>query len=489
MHKKIDEILELIYKGIEKNFQRAKYERTLYLIKTYAKIMYLYNQTYVNEKIEELLYKITNLVYSKPNILKKDLNEKTILFYDGFGLEKRGLIQIYLRALCKKYHVVYVTDISNEEKIPTIIELIKNNNGEIYYIDNNRIIKGAKELITIVEKIKPKNMFLYTYPDDVTAIVAFENFENVICRYQINLTDHAFWLGTKAFDYCIEFRNYGASITNKHRNIETKKIVKLPFYPDINYSQEFLGYPNKNQDMENKFIFSGGALYKTFGDNMKYYRVIEELLLKYQELYFWYAGNGDNTEIKKLISKYPQRVFYTEERKDFYQIIERCYFYLSTYPICGGLMFQYAARAKKIPITLKHDEITDEFLLNQEKLNIIFESDTEMYLEIEKIHSDEEYRSQRENEISNSVISEKEFEENLYKLIEKQKNEFCIEYKDLDIEKFRKIYRNNIKVSDIYKIFFENNKLSLLLQFPFITLYGLLIKIILKIKNMIYKNK
>ena len=44
--------------------------------------------------------------------------------------------------------------------------------------------------------------------------------------------------------------------------------------------------------------------------------------------------------------------------------LEKSYFYLSTYPICGGLMFQYAASAGKVPVTLKYDEdLTKGFLL------------------------------------------------------------------------------------------------------------------------------
>ncbi|MEI3402379.1 MAG: hypothetical protein V8R51_08850 [Clostridia bacterium] len=48
---------------------------------------------------------------------------------------------------------------------------------------------------------KPKAMFFYTKPNDVSAAVSFSMFNKKIDRYLIDLTDHAFWLGVKSNDY------------------------------------------------------------------------------------------------------------------------------------------------------------------------------------------------------------------------------------------------------------------------------------------------
>ena len=82
-------------------------------------------------------------------------------------------------------------------------------------------------------------------------------------------------------------------------------------YPEINETT-FKGYPFVDGD-NRKFIFSGGSLYKTFSENDYYYKIIDYIM-----------------------NKYPNRVYYTHERPDFYEIIKRSYFYLSTYPVCGG---------------------------------------------------------------------------------------------------------------------------------------------------------
>lgn len=481
---KVEKFLNSTHKKIIKNFQNGNYRKTLLLIKSYANIMYSYNQIYTNLEIEEMLHKTINSAYQKPNLKQSELDEQTVIFYDGFGIDDRGLAQIYLKALCKRYNVIYITSISNKKRIHHIIELLETTNNTIHYIKEENIMLCINELVDVTNKIKPKNMFLYTQPNDIVGISFFELFEGIIYRYQINLTDHAFWLGTKSFDYCIEFRDYGASISEEYRNVSKEKLLKLPFYPNINYLQEFEGYPFEFDETKNKFIFSGGALYKTFGDGNKYYQIIEKILTKYSDLFFWYAGSGDNSEILKLKDKYPNRIFYTTERKDLYQVIKRCYFYLSTYPICGGLMFQYAAIANKLPITLTHDDITDEFLLNQDKLNVIFNSETEMYQEIDRIYNNREYMKNKEKDILNSVITEEMFEKNLYHLIEIHKTEFNIMYKNIDTNKLRKVYRENINILDIYRKFFYCNKFQLIFEFPCITFYGFALAIMDKIKKV-----
>ena len=47
-------------------------------------------------------------------------------------------------------------------------------------------------LINIVLKYSPKSMFFYTTPWDVVGYEGFAVFENIITRYLIDLTDHAY---------------------------------------------------------------------------------------------------------------------------------------------------------------------------------------------------------------------------------------------------------------------------------------------------------
>ena len=70
--------------------------------------------------------------------------------------------------------------------------------------------------------------------------------------------------------------------------------------------------------------------------------------------------------MKKIIRKYPGRAFLTAERKDLFQVMEHCFFYLNTFPLVGGLMMQYAVAAEKIPLTLRYNNDGSGILINQE---------------------------------------------------------------------------------------------------------------------------
>lgn len=61
-------------------------------------------------------------------------------------------------------------------------------------------------------------------PWAMEAITAFHAFPNVR-KYLINLTDHAFWLGTSCTDYLVEFRNYGINVSRSKRGLPLSAIL------------------------------------------------------------------------------------------------------------------------------------------------------------------------------------------------------------------------------------------------------------------------
>lgn len=79
----------------------------LSLILVCATILYQNNIRYVDNDLEKSLDVISDKLGSEK--ISKGLFDDTVLFWDGFGLNDRGLIQIYMKALCKTKKVVYVT--------------------------------------------------------------------------------------------------------------------------------------------------------------------------------------------------------------------------------------------------------------------------------------------------------------------------------------------------------------------------------------------
>lgn len=476
--------LELFFgkmkKIISKNYRKGNYETVARLCSAYATIAYNSNQFYADKEIENQLKNIAKKIIRHENAYLEN-GDKLILFYDGFGLNSRGLVQIYLKALCKIGRVIYIGPLSCKNKIPDIVSLLKENGSYIEYLDDKiSYIDRTIQLNDIVQKYQAKDMFFYSLPNDVVGYMVFACYEGIFNRYQINLTDHAFWLGTDIMDYCIEFRNYGSTISHLYRGIPKEKLIVLPFYPEINENMCFQGYPEGICEKD-KFVFSGGALYKTIGGNNNYYKMVSQLLIKHSDLKFWYAGSGNKSRINELIKTFPGRVILTDERSDFVEIIKRCVLYLSTYPICGGLMFQYAAKVGKVPLTLKYDNITDDFLLNQDRIEIEYDSIDGLLLEADKLLSDEKYLADRNALMKSCVIDENEFCDELKNALKLHKTKHKVIIKNMELTKLIEEYQSRMTSVEINKLLVQKEQMYLVRYFPVRMMIGIICKVFNKI--------
>ncbi len=476
----IKKIVEKTKKRINKNLQKKKYEDALLMISDCANVLYQTNLYYQDDDLENYIIEISR----KLNLHDKTMKDEEkygdcILFFDGFGFDNRGLIQIYLKALCKIKKVVYVTYEDRKNHVPSVLQILKEYNCKGRFINRKKsIIKQVFQLNEYVQEFKPNKMFFYSVPDDIIATTVMSAYDGVITRYQINLTDHAFWLGTRMIDICVEFRNYGASISNEYRKIDINKMRMIPYYPIVKENESFQGFPFEKQTGQ-KVIFSGGSLYKTLGGDNIYYKMVDHLLNTYPNLIFWYAGSGDDNEMNKIIKKYPQRAFLTKERSDLFQVLENCDVYLSTYPLCGGLMFQYAAMAGRVPVTLKKDKSTEGLLINQKNLNVEYFDVSSLYSEIDTLLNDEDYAKQRSVLMKKSVISPQVFEEEVKKMIEGNRSElFSITVGHIETNSIRKWYIERLTKSDINAMFVRRNTIKTsMVNYPYRTMSGMLRKL------------
>lgn len=448
--------------------KKKDYESALQLIACAASIEYIYNQTYVDNELEKLLLEIGKVIISTHREEYCLTEPKKVLFYDGFGLDIRGLALIYLKALAiNNYCIVYLSDEKNLENLIEIKQVIGCAKGEIVGIPNKvSNIERARFIYKMTEEYSISKAFFYTNPSDVSGVVAFNNFPENVTRYQINLTDHAFWLGKNAFDYCIEYRNYGASISYFRREIEEKKLLRQPYYPVISEKADFQGFPFKRKP-DDFIIFSGGALYKTEGGKNQFYEIVRKVLTKNKNVRFWYAGYGESKEMNRLLAEYPEQAFYTAERKDLYQILLNCDIYLNTYPISGGLMTQYAARAGLVPLKIRTGAEADELLADQEEYGIDFETAEDLICEIERLLKEPVYKKQKSQMLRKSVLSKKDFDGNLKNILEKNKSIYKIELKEVDDRKFINSYREKYSRFDVENVVGSLNYFSFMRTMPF----------------------
>ena len=111
-----------------KAIKKEKYEKAMAAISSSAKIQYMYNQRYTDSKLERDIVEIAKREKKKyaNDISKMQIKNNTVMFYDGFGLDTRGVAIMYLNALAKNnYHIIYVTKQGVENQQPEIHEILK----------------------------------------------------------------------------------------------------------------------------------------------------------------------------------------------------------------------------------------------------------------------------------------------------------------------------------------------------------------------------
>ena len=471
-------------KKIRLAIQKKRYSDALEMLYSCVSLLCYTNPYYVDEELEESVRTIAKAVFPKANasVNREELEQNTILFYDGAGLDVRGLARIYLEDLVQDFRVCYVTYADREPEIPGILQTVREHGGEVSFLRRERPLGMVKQLDAVLRECHAGKFIFYSYPHDVVGPVLMQAYEGVLTRYVVNLTDHAYWLGARAIDKCIEFRDYGASISSEYRGIPREKIVKLPFYPKI-VPQEFQGFPFPVKEGQ-QVVFSGGSLYKTFGEGNKYYEIVDYILASHSDVIFWYAGGGDDSELKKCMERYPGRVYHTPERPDLFQLLQHVSFYLSTYPICGGLMYQYAAAAGVEPVTLRRDDCNDGFLLHQDELHVIFDTMEELKQEIDRVLTDEVYRKARGEQMRSAVISPETFAENLRGILVSGESGQDIFYSHIDTEAFRANYLVGFTEEDMLWLCVRKETLPAMLRFlPRLAVRGILLKLHLKLSG------
>ncbi len=483
-------IIQKLQRIAHNAIQNKDYEKALTAVAAGGNILYAHNQTYTDDTFEQQL--LTIEASALKGVSKHfETDPKTVLFYDGFGLDTRGLALIFLKALTRiGYRVIYVTTEQAIDKQPNIRKAVEGYPVVWNYIDTKKsYLHWAAQICDAFVQYTPQHAFFYTSPNDVSAAVAFAHFSGTVTRYQIDLTDHAFWLGIHAFDYCVALRDVGAKIAFHYRNVPKEKIVMLPYYPTIDFNAEFQGFPFDATDR--KVIFSGGALYKTLGDkNNTYYKIAGALLEKHPDVIFLYAGFGDDIQLKQLAQYFPERVYHIAERKDLYQVMKNSDIYLNTYPMFGGLMMHYAAAAGKLPLTLKHGHDADGLLFNQASIGIEYDTMEDLLDDADRLLTDPAYLKEREARLDGCVITERRFETNLQRLLCSGETEFSFSLDKIDTEDFRAEYDRRFRYHQTVRraIAAQRNK-PLRSDFPLLFLQATCVRKIKTLRHILRRGE
>lgn len=449
-------------------YSTRQYEDSLTYVKSAAHIAYQLNFRYADNELEDLLQSISQKLIQIDN---KVYFEERYVFYDFFGLDNRGLTQQYIHALIS-WGVSFLYIRENDNNLDLSKSILKSLNEypkcEIAIISSKLSeLEKIKYAAKLIDKFKPSSAFLHLAPWSVVGLCVFNAFPSVK-RYLINLTDHAFWLGRSCSDYFIDFRNYGHNVSLKFRGISSDKLLFQPYYP-IQDDSTFKGFP---LDTSNKVILlTGGSFHKMYGENGKFFDLIKRIINENENVILFIAGSGSLEPMKRFIKKnfFENRILLLGNRSDINEIFKNIDIYLATYPITGGLMAQYAAIHQRNIIAYSAIDLPANFIEDIVRvpsfIKLTYTEEQTFHNEINRLIRDKAYRAQKSKYLSDSIISEYEFNIQLKNLI--RKNIPCqLTNIEIPIERMFQLYleiENNF-LHTYYSIIYSTIKLDIFLN-------------------------
>lgn len=454
---------------LEKAFQERDYLKAISYLRFLARGYYMINYKMADDRMEEITQQISLDLLGKTMITQS--NPDTVVFYYGHGRLDRDLGRVYIDALNQLgYRIVWIVHFNAKglEEIRQYCEGKKNILLRI--VPKSPLLERMQHLQKIIREVAPRHLFFHGHPWDICGIGVFSTVKGDATRYLIDLTDHAFWLGKCAADYFIGSRNWGYNVEKHLRGINPEQLIMLPFYPNSRAQYPYAGMPFDEEKHE--FIFSGGLPYKIEGDSA-YQEMVEYILMNHTEIKFVFAGNGTNSILEHLKEKYPNQFFHISERRDLDEVLKHAKLYLGTYPITGGLMVQYPVVNNCVPLCLVEESgsiMMDprSFLLQPDKVEFVYGSKEALLTALDRFLSNEQLLEKARDKLAGQVISEKEFTEELNRVLTEHQTKFKGQDMPINLDRFLEIYRRRADYKMFCEIIYESHNDWIKQKYPVI---------------------
>ncbi len=341
-------------------FNAGDYENSLnyiWITATYAWQVHL--GIWYDADLENILFELgKRITHKKRQTSKRFSSEKkhkivhiANFVYDAGG--HSGLIKQWIDILNKKYknQALYITSPNQTLNYPNLKNFLESKNVEIIEFPQNIThLEKIRQLIKLLEKHNPENLFLYIHPYDVIIIPALTALYKKPKTFFFNHLDFTFWLGRNIIDELIEFRAEGAKYSKKFREININQHI-IPLTTNITpktVSKEVFGVPENST-----LSISIGSFWKVIPDSKyNYFKTIEKILEKFPNHYHMLVTDPPKTIPKELLPTNPdikKRFIITGPFIDLKPVYGTADFLISTFP-CGGGMVRAEAMACGIPI-------------------------------------------------------------------------------------------------------------------------------------------
>lgn len=438
-------IYEQIKNLAKKSAQKRKWLKSLRFIEASANWAYNFNWIYYDEELESLLKK--NAENTLGDIVITNPEPQKAVIIDSFCLDNRGLTQQYMRAMMSNgMEILYICTANTvKERSDILSELRDYSKACILLFTDKRSnqIEKAGKIIKTISLFSPANIFLHLTPWDTSALMACQMIKGATIL-NINLTDHAFWMGASFIDYNMEFRPYGETVSLEKRGLYESQLLVLPYYPISPLTNVFEGLPELR--VNSVKIFTGGALYKMLGKNDAFFKMMDAVLDLSPNVYVLVAGFNSEPQfdVRHSAMKNKERVIKVGQRNDIDVLFDKIDIYLNTYPTAGALMVQYAAKHGK-PVLSYYDkgdsEGRVEELLNHYQNGFRSYSDMNEFLSYaDRLISDVNFRESEGKKLQDGLISPEKFAKEFKKVLNTHMSAWVVGHDEIAYEKFFERY-------------------------------------------------
>lgn len=467
--------------SIRKKIERGHYVSALRDFNIAGWWAYDFNFTYYDEDMERFIRKISEKFISPVHI---DSIENRYALIVKTCLDNRGLQQQYFRALVANQAEVLFIIVDSIDNCPETVKEIKSYSKATFLVlgDLGNDILKAKKIVKALVDYEPSKLLIHSMPGDAATFMACHAITGVE-KFNINLTDHAYWPGSSFIDYNIEFRSYGMTVSEERRGFKQDQELTMPYYPITSKYTSFMGFNNIPKDKIK--IFTGGSFYKMFGEDNAFFKLMDKILAACPNAIILIAGNGDIKEMNKGLSNMvnKDRVYLIGDRRDINAVFDNIDIYLGTYPIPGGLMTQFACRhgipvlalgSKKMPNS-KIEGLCNHF---SNAVRTFYDID-ELVDYAKKLVMNKSLRIEVGNKEKEAMITPERFSKEFWHLINTKENHWHWQKEIIDYDRFTQMYLDmeNDYGHDRMKGLMKSLKLRFFILFPKYWLYFILFAI------------
>lgn len=399
--------------------EKKRYNKALSLLKVATWIQYVFSSKFTDKKIESILKNISLQITQNYNI-----SVGTYILYDDYAIDNLGLTQQYIRALIStKKRIIYITGkkLGTEESIDIHSEIKAARNIEhVYYIKTGKPFDDSKEINNIISSYRPEKVFMHLSPNSVEAITAFYALPEETKKYNIDIQDHAYWVGAGVVDYDIVFRSYGFNMAEYFRGIDKNNIIFQPYYPIFNAKREFEGFPVDTK--EKIIVISGSAYHKVASKDNVFQKFVIRILEENPNVVYFFAGSGNPSVFETITNRkhLKDRFFLLGQRKDIFQVLQNSDIYVDTFPFCGGLMAQLAAYSN-LPIMSfdypGNGGPLESVICQKKNIKITHDALDSMYSQLVRFINNKEERIHYGQKINECVIDANWFNKNFLRIL------------------------------------------------------------------------